>query len=110
MLNTNQHAGNLKLYNVAFEILQGKHVLLHIVNRHAGNLKLYNVAFEMWQGKYVSLHIANYDMISHAFWVSTSLLFGYRSTSNISRTKFQNLNVSSIVLQLYLPNPLKPGV
>ena len=47
MLNTNQHAGNLKLYNVAFEILQGKHVLLHIVNRHAGNLKLYNVAFEM---------------------------------------------------------------
>ena len=34
----------------------------------------------------------------------------YRQSSNISRTKFQNLNVSRLVLQLYLPNPLKPGV
>ena len=31
-------------------------------------------------------------------------------TSDISRTKFQNVNVSRLVLQLYLPNPLKPGV
>ena len=34
----------------------------------------------------------------------------YRKTSSISRTKSQNLNVSHIVLQLSLPNPLKPGV
>ena len=31
-------------------------------------------------------------------------------TSNIGCTKFQNLNVSHLVLQLSLPNPLKPGV
>ena len=34
----------------------------------------------------------------------------YRQISNISCTKFQNLNVSCLVLQLYLPNPLKPDV
>ena len=34
----------------------------------------------------------------------------YRQTSNISHTKFQNLNVSRLVLQLSLPNLLKPGV
>ena len=36
----------------------------------------------------------------------------YRKTSSISRTKFQNLNVSCplLHLQLSLPNPLKPGV
>ena len=35
---------------------------------------------------------------------------GYCKTSSISRTKFQNLNVSCPLLQLSLPNPLKPGV
>ena len=34
----------------------------------------------------------------------------YRKTSSISRTKFQNLNVSCILLQLSSLNPLKPGV
>ena len=34
----------------------------------------------------------------------------YHQTSNISRIKSQNLNVSRLVLQLSLPNPLKPGV
>ena len=29
---------------------------------------------------------------------------------SISRTKFQNLNVSCLLLQWSLPNPLKPGV
>ena len=33
-----------------------------------------------------------------------------RKTSSISRTKFQNLNVSCILLQLSLLNSLKPGV
>ena len=28
----------------------------------------------------------------------------------INRTKFPNLNVSCLVLQLSLPNPLKPGI
>ena len=34
----------------------------------------------------------------------------YRQLSNISRTKFQNLNISALVLRLPLPNPLKPCV
>ena len=34
----------------------------------------------------------------------------YRKTSSISRTKFQNLNVSCILSQLSSLNPLKPGV
>ena len=34
----------------------------------------------------------------------------YRKISNIRRTKSQNLNVSRLVLQLFSPNPMKPGV
>ena len=34
----------------------------------------------------------------------------YRKNSCISRTKFQNLYVSCILMQLSSPNPLKPGV
>ena len=38
----------------------------------------------------------------HATW--------YRKVSNISRTKFQNLNDSHLVLKSPLLNPLEPGV
>ena len=34
----------------------------------------------------------------------------YRKISSISRTKFQNLDVSCILLHLSSLNPLKPGV
>ena len=34
----------------------------------------------------------------------------YHQTTNIRRTKFQNFNVSRLVLQLLLPNSLKPGI
>ena len=34
----------------------------------------------------------------------------YRKTSSTMRTKSQNLTISHLVLQLFLPNPLKPGV
>ena len=37
-------------------------------------------------------------------------IWGYRQTSNMSPTKSQNLNVSRLVLQLSLPNPLNPGI
>ena len=36
--------------------------------------------------------------------------WAYRETSSINRTKFQNLDVSSLLLQWPLPNPLKPDV
>ena len=34
----------------------------------------------------------------------------YRKVSNIRRTKSQNLTASRLVLQMSLPNPMKPGV
>ena len=34
----------------------------------------------------------------------------YHQTSYINHTKSQNLNVSNLVLEMTLPNPLKPGV
>ena len=34
----------------------------------------------------------------------------YRQIYNIRRTKSRTLNVSCLVLQLSLPNPLKPGI
>ena len=37
-------------------------------------------------------------------------LSGYRKVSYIRRTKCQNLNDSRLVLQLSVPNPLKPSV
>ena len=43
-------------------------------------------------------------------WFSVAFFIVYHQTSNISHTKSQNLNVSRLVLQLSLPNPLKPGV
>ena len=38
------------------------------------------------------------------------LLYNYRQIYNISRIKSQNLNVSHLVLQLFLPNPVKLSV
>ena len=46
--------------------------------------------------KYIRVHLTKY----HA----------YRQVSNIRRTKPQTLNVSCLVLQLSLSNPLKPGI
>ena len=40
----------------------------------------------------------------------TQLIPEYRQTSNINRTKLQNLNVSRLVLKLSLCNLLMPGI
>ena len=37
-------------------------------------------------------------------------MYIYIQTPSINRTESQNLNVSRLVLQLSLPNPLKPSV
>ena len=58
----------------------------------------------------VSFMSINYDLGNA--WI-TAMLCGmglYRKVSNISRTKSQNLNDSRLVLHLFLPNLLKPGV
>ena len=39
-----------------------------------------------------------------------AIMYDYRKTSSISRTKSQNLNVSCILVQLSSLNLLKPGV
>ena len=38
------------------------------------------------------------------------ITYMHRKISNMNRTKLQNLNRRRLVLQLSLPNPLKPGV
>ena len=59
------------------------------------------------------LYIINDD---HPWWLRTLMCNqyqakeSYRKISNIRHTKSQNLNVSRLVLQLSLPNPMKPGV
>ena len=42
--------------------------------------------------------------------VCQTIQLTYCKLSNISHTKSPNLNVSPIVLQLSLPNPMKPAV
>ena len=56
----------------------------------------------------------SYD-ISGGEWFPNTASYGfgyyyYSQTSKRSCTKSQHLNVSHLVLQLSLPNPLKPGV
>ena len=58
-------------------------------------------------GEEVRTPVLYYPFRSH---IRSGLLQGYHQTSNIRHTKSQNLNVSHHVLQLPLPNPLKPGV
>ena len=81
-----------------------------------------------WISNYI--HIKQWDVIIHPCpnfdndltkpplklrhgWVVTSHInywCNYRQISNIRRTKSQNLNVSRLVLQLSLPNLLKPCI
>ena len=53
------------------------------------------------------------NRLCHLFGGLAQLKFvcwNYGQTSNIRHTLFQNLNVSHLVLQLSVPNPLNPGV
>ena len=42
--------------------------------------------------------------------IAAQIRWIYRQAYNTSRTKYLNLNGFRLVLQLFLPNPLKPGV
>ena len=57
----------------------------------------------------VELVMHSWTRITFVTSVSVMCL-SYRKTSSISRTKFQNLNVSCIIMQLSSFNSLKPGV
>ena len=58
--------------------------------------------------------VETFDLIERAkailVTVTAELPKKYRKSSNIRGTKSQNLNESRLVLQLPLPNPVKPGV
>ena len=68
-----------------------------------GNPK-YNVAYKVALLLYA---ILNHIVPHYRFEFSK---ISYPETSNISHIKFQKINVSRLILQLSLPNPLKPGV
>ena len=59
--------------------------------------------------KTMRIYFSNY-CLRPSYKASQSFKSMYRKTSSISRTKFQNLNVTCIILQLSSLNPLKPGV
>ena len=89
-------AGTLhKIFLVAFN----KQVLC--MNRYFAK-----VCSRYFKWKYTNIE-AESGFVLHR--VSTITLT-YRITSNIRRTESQNLNDSRVVLQLALPNPLKPGI
>ena len=54
----------------------------------------------------IALEMMMVVKFSHFSWTTKTTT--YRDISYIRRTKFQNLNVSRIALQLSLPNVLKP--
>ena len=51
-----------------------------------------------------------YQAFVHSVHHSIGMKIWHCETANINHTKSQNLNISRLVLQLFLPNPLKPGV
>ena len=54
--------------------------------------------------------MADDGLVKQGAWVLATTVSTYRKISNISRTISQNLNDPRLVLQLSLPNLLKPGV
>ena len=67
----------------------------------ANERRHYNVMSSHWLNPYPEWSLDPYQMLYHV---------SYCQTSNISCTKSQNINASCLVLQLSLPNPLKPGI
>ena len=78
--------------------------------------KYFHVITSSWYGNHSMYGLSQWEtlhcnVVSH--WLSPYTewyLMIYSQTSNIRCTKSQYLNVSPLVLQLALPNPLKPGV
>ena len=63
-----------------------------------------------WQLFTLHLKIMDSSVSSSLFSFVFNKVVDREKTCNISRTKPQKLNVSRLILQLSLPNPLKPGV
>ena len=72
--------------------------------KDSGTISRYRDIFENVDGNYDDDDDDDLDLRPLKFKVI------YRKISNISRTKYQNLNDSHLVLKSSLLNPLKPGV
>ena len=83
-----------------------KYIIYTIIWRHTrGFIMLWHYIWT-W-AKCLGL-VAPPDFVKFWFLPSAAIgAEGYRQISNISRTKFQNLNVSHLVLQLSFPHPFK---
>ena len=86
---TSTNAYPLPLSHLRFKLLRS-------LNQNA--IPSFPLCQKMWQ-------TVNLPCTQHGW-----LLFSYRKTSSISRTKSQNLNVSHLVLWLSLAIPLNPNV
>ena len=64
----------------------------------------------MWCNNDDLLNLLHEIIVITYAWLLTQLIPRYCQTSNIRHNKSQNLNVSHLVLQLSLPNPLQPSV
>ena len=74
-----------------------------------GNELKYTKTWHMLAYSPITLNVTTY--IIHILQMSASGDAQYLvQTSHINRTKSGNLKVCRLVLKLYLPNPLKPGV
>ena len=96
----NNEAGDLRCHRAHYYVIVmyqclHKHIMLECVNRKMIYMDFFSAKWQsnMIQYKYnMALHVAEYCL-----------------SSSIRHNKSQNLNVSCLVLQLSLPNPLKPG-
>ena len=102
----------------------GNHKNLTFTSQRVGYVELwYFLLHVVWRSCWTKLQVA-VDMRRHDAHVTSQQCIrqkpsmysfipptlNYRQTSDINRTKFQNLNISRLVLQLSLPYPLKPGI
>ena len=89
-----------------------KNLVLWYYQNSSYNYNLQNSNTNMWL--YVHIMDTKSKDPKQAWWTPTAsktvTVGKYGQTSNISRTKLSNLSASRLVLQSFLPNPMKPGV
>ena len=96
-------------YDLSISPLKSPHLITHNSD---------NSVVEYYFQDHITSLRTGWDNIVEEDYQTTSLnltflwwwLADYCQTFDISHTKCQQLNVSHLVLQLSLPNPLKPGV
>ena len=82
-------------------------------NVNHGLISYHTRVFGVWGNIYVSLEPSRINIsiivdVIETLWIHLTIIS--RKISIISRTESPNLNVPRLVLQLSLPNPMKPGV